>query len=102
MTSNVQELQKIVKSRGDSGSTSLLDSFKKQAEEAAKIPAKVIEAPAKIFETPAPKETPALPLPITKALPQPNSKAAGWASLTFTCSAAKFHTVAFHACSRIC
>ena len=82
MGSNAQELQKIVKSRGDSGSTSLLDSFKKQAEEAAKIPAKVIEAPAKI-EPAAPKEAPLpVPLPITKALPQPNSKVAGMAAYT--------------------
>ena len=92
MAFDVQELQKIVKSRGDSGSTSLLDSFKKQAEEAAKIPDKVIEAPTKIFEPPAPKETPALPLPITKALPQPNSKAAGEHSLTLACGASCVHT----------
>ena len=72
----LQELQKIINNRGGSRSDSLLDSFKKQAEEAAKIPAEVIKAPAEIFKAPAPKETPALPLPITKALPQPSSKPA--------------------------
>lgn len=69
-----EDLQNIIKSRGGGGPSSLFESFQKQAQEAAKIPAEVLKAPTEIFK-PAP-EPPAIPLPITKALPQPASKAA--------------------------
>jgi len=70
----VQDLQNIIKSRGSGSSVSLFESFKQQAQEAAKIPAEILKAPTEALK-PAP-EAPAIPLPITKALPQPTSKAA--------------------------
>lgn len=71
-----EDLQKIINSRGGNNTTSLFDSFKKQAEEAAKIPAEIIKAPTEVFKAQSVK-APAvpLPLPITKALPQPASQA---------------------------
>jgi len=71
---HVQDLQNIIKSRSSGSSVSLFESFQKQAQEAAKIPAEIFKAPTEAF-APAP-EAPAIPLPITKALPQPTSKAA--------------------------
>lgn len=73
---SIQDLQKIINSRSGNNTTSLFDSFKKQAEEAAKIPAEIIKAPTEVFKA-QPVEAPAipLPLPITKALPQPTSQA---------------------------
>ena len=67
----MQDLQKIINSRGGSSSNSLLENFQKSAKEAAKIPAEILKSPAQP-EAPAP----VIPLPITKALPQPTSKAA--------------------------
>ncbi|DBB17653.1 TPA: hypothetical protein ACH3X3_002694 [Trebouxia sp. C0006] len=69
-----EDLQNIIKSRGSGSSVSLFESFKQQAQEAAKIPAEILKAPTEALK-PAP-EAPAIPLPITKALPQPTSKAA--------------------------
>ena len=70
----MQDLQNIIKSRSSGSSVSLFESFKQRAEEAAKIPAEILKAPTEAFQS-AP-EAPAIPLPITKALPQPTSKAA--------------------------
>lgn len=76
---HVQDLQNIIKSRSSGSSVSLFESFKQQAQEAAKIPAEILKAPTEAFQ-PA-HEAPAIPLPITKALPQPTSKAAAGTAL---------------------
>ena len=73
----LQDLQKIINSRGGSSSNSLLENFQKSAKEAAKVPAEILKPPT---QPSAP--APIVPLPITKALPRPTSKAAA-ASETF-------------------
>ncbi|DBA79997.1 TPA: hypothetical protein ACH3X1_008200 [Trebouxia sp. C0004] len=72
-TDPYEDLQNIIKSRSSGSSVSLFESFKQQAQEAAKIPAEILKAPTEAIQ-PAP-EAPAIPLPNTKALPQPTSKA---------------------------
>lgn len=79
----LQELQNIINSRGGNSSNSLLENFQKSVKEAAKLPAEILKeiSPPTQPSTPAPAiplppPLPPIPVPITKALPQPDSKAA--------------------------